>query len=66
MFVGDDIVLVVLGIENNRVRLGLEAPTDVAILREEIVDDKTIERIDANIRAKQSVRNDSSLNTGTG
>ena len=36
IFIGDDITLCVLGIEGNRVRLGLEAPKDVAILREEI------------------------------
>jgi len=36
IFIGDDITLCVLGIEGNRVRLGLEAPRDVAILREEI------------------------------
>jgi len=36
IFIGDDIVLVVLGVENNRVKLGIEAPADVTILREEI------------------------------
>ncbi|MFK8077102.1 MAG: carbon storage regulator CsrA [Granulosicoccus sp.] len=36
IFIGDDITLCVLDIEGNRVRLGLEAPKDVAILREEV------------------------------
>lgn len=36
IFIGDDIVLVVLSVENNRVKLGIEAPDDVTILREEI------------------------------
>lgn len=36
IFIGDDITLCVLDIEGNRVRLGLEAPKSVAILREEI------------------------------
>ncbi|MFK7862464.1 MAG: carbon storage regulator CsrA [Granulosicoccus sp.] len=36
IFIGEDITLCVLDIEGNRVRLGLEAPKDVAILREEI------------------------------
>ena len=36
IFIGDDITLCVLDIEGNRVRLGLEAPKHVAILREEI------------------------------
>lgn len=39
IFIGEDVVLVVLGIENNRVKLGIEAPSEIAILREEIVDD---------------------------
>ena len=36
IFIGDNITLCVLDIEGSRVRLGLEAPKEVAILREEI------------------------------
>ena len=36
IFIGDDIVLSILAIEGNRVKLGIDAPKDVAILREEI------------------------------
>ncbi|MCK5921202.1 MAG: carbon storage regulator CsrA [Methylococcales bacterium] len=36
ILIGDDIVLCVLDIEGSRVKLGLEAPRDVTILREEI------------------------------
>ncbi len=36
ILIGDNIILQVLGIEGNRVRLGLDAPKDIAILREEI------------------------------
>lgn len=36
IFIGDNITLCVLDIEGNRVRLGLEAPKEIAILREEI------------------------------
>ena len=36
IFIGDDITLCVLDIEVNRVRLGLEAPKEIAILREEV------------------------------
>lgn len=36
IFIGDDITLCVLDIEGNRVRLGLDAPKDIAILREEV------------------------------
>ena len=34
--IGDDIVLSVLEIEGNRVKLGIQAPKDVTILRAEI------------------------------
>lgn len=36
IFIGDDIVLSILAIEGNRVKLGIDAPKDVSILREEI------------------------------
>jgi len=36
IFIGEDITLCVLDIEGNRVRLGLDAPKEVAILREEL------------------------------
>lgn len=36
IFIGDEIVLSVLDIEGNRVKLGIQAPKEVAILREEI------------------------------
>lgn len=34
--IGDDIELVVLGVKGNQVRLGVEAPKDVSVHREEI------------------------------
>lgn len=36
LVVGDDIRLTVLGFKGNQVRLGIEAPSDVAVHREEI------------------------------
>lgn len=36
--IGEDIRIVVLGINGDRVRLGIEAPSDVSIIREEIID----------------------------
>ncbi len=36
IFIGDNIVLSILAIEGNRVKLGIDAPKDVPILREEI------------------------------
>lgn len=46
IFIGEDVVLVVLGIENNRVKLGIDAPSEVSILREEIVGDSRSKKID--------------------
>lgn len=42
IFIGENVVLSVLAIEGNRVKLGIDAPKDVSILREEIRD-STIE-----------------------
>lgn len=36
--VGDDIVITILGIEGDKVKLGIDAPRDVAILRDELVE----------------------------
>ncbi len=34
--IGNDIVITVVGINDNQVKIGIEAPSDVKILREEI------------------------------
>jgi carbon storage regulator len=36
ILIGDSIVLTVVKIDRNQIRLGIEAPTEVAIYREEI------------------------------
>jgi carbon storage regulator len=36
ILIGDDIRITVVGIRGNHVRIGLEAPTDVPILRDEL------------------------------
>jgi carbon storage regulator len=37
IYIGDHIVLTVVGIQGNRVRLGIDAPTSVEIQREELL-----------------------------
>lgn len=36
IMIGDDVVVTVLGVKGNQVRIGLEAPKEVVILREEL------------------------------
>ena len=38
LMIGDDVNVTVLGIRGNQVRIGVDAPKDVAIHREEIYD----------------------------
>lgn len=39
ILIGESTVVAVLEIEGNRVKLGIEAPREVPILREELIDD---------------------------
>jgi len=41
--IGDDIRIVVLGVDGGRVRIGVDAPKDVVILRNELVGGKAKE-----------------------
>ena len=38
LLIGDDIVVTVLGIKGNQVRIGIEAPRDVPVLRQELAE----------------------------
>lgn len=38
IMIGEEIVLTVLGMKGNQIRIGIEAPKEVQVLREEIAD----------------------------
>lgn len=39
IFIGDDIEVSIIGIDGDRVRIGIEAPMDLEILRGELLDE---------------------------
>jgi len=45
--IGDDIEIVVLGIDKNQVKIGIEAPKNISIIREELLDNIKKENIKA-------------------
>jgi len=49
LFVGDEVTVTVLGVKGNQVRIGINAPKDVAVYREE-----TYERIQKEVGLNKS------------
>jgi carbon storage regulator len=45
ILIGDSIVLTVVKIDRNQIRLGIEAPSDVAIYREEIAPTREADKV---------------------
>lgn len=53
LVIGDDVTVTILGVKGNHVRIGVDAPRDVSVHREELAykDDKTpTSRADKDIR----------------
>lgn len=38
LMIGDDVTVKVLGVKGNQVRIGIDAPDDVVVVREELLD----------------------------
>lgn len=54
VMIGDDIAVTVLGVKGGQVRLGVEAPSNVAVHREEIYRRIRAERVEPDIMPKES------------
>lgn len=56
LMVGDDVTVTVLGVKGNQVRIGVNAPKDVAVHREEIYERIRKENETGHVAHRQSAR----------
>ena len=57
--IGDDVVVTVVGVSGNQIRLGITAPREVRVLREEVykaMREEAADGIDCNSRSGDAVR----------
>ena len=51
--IGSDIVVTILGVSENQVKIGIDAPSEVKILREEIYENVKKHTVEASIKSKE-------------
>lgn len=54
IMIGDSIVITVVRVDRDRVRLGIEAPRELAVIREELLPERSIERRQVAAAARSS------------
>lgn len=58
LYIGDDICVTVVRLEGGQVRLGIEAPREVSVVRAELVPERTGVRSNPPIRPPMGLRSD--------
>src|SRR3954454_24344739 len=58
LFIGDDICVTVVRLEGGQVRLGIEAPREIAVVRAELVPERAGARTGNSIRPPMGIRTD--------
>jgi carbon storage regulator len=58
LFIGDDICVTVVRLEGGQVRLGIEAPREVAVVRAELLPEREAATQNASIRPPMGLRTD--------